>query len=105
MLIPKMFSTKVNINTVKRMIPIMFRTPPALTMSFMVTYSVPYATAFGGVATGSMNARDDATATVIIIIIGLTARAVTEIPASTGIMMFATAEQRKKVMRRKKSRS
>ena len=76
---------------VKSMIPIMLRTPPAVTISFMVTYSVPYATAFGGVATGSMNARDEATATVIIISIGFTARAVTDIPARTGIMMFATA--------------
>ena len=90
-LMPKTFSTKVNMKMVKSMIPIMLRTPPAVTISFMVTYSVPYATAFGGVATGSMNARDEATATVIIISIGFTARAVTEIPARTGIMMFATA--------------
>ena len=63
---PRAHEMTVNIKIVRITIPIIFKTQPDLIISLMVTYPEPYATAFGGVATGSINAIEHANAAVNI---------------------------------------
>jgi len=48
-------------NNVKRIIEMIFIQNPFLTMSSILKYPDPKTTAFGGVATGNINAQDAAT--------------------------------------------
>lgn len=87
---PRAQSTRVYIKQVIMRIPTIFSIKPVLIKSRIERNPVLYATAFGGVATGSMNARDEVRAAVSINKIGLIIR-LTEVTAKIGIITDAIA--------------
>src|SRR5699024_6432591 len=63
---PHTAGSKKYIASVTKIVPIIFKAKPALAISGMRRYPEPNTTAFGGVATGNINAQDAATPAAII---------------------------------------